>query len=117
MNDVATVKLMTRPSCKSASVVCMKIAKRDKRHATTIHAKERRWAALPPAAMVGLKPDRTTDVSAVLRSAMRRPGQWLDVMRVAADARIARRALLRGRRLLGAGLAFPDFRELELDVA
>jgi len=37
--------------------------------------------------------------------------------RMALDMRIARKALRRGRRLLGAGLGFPYFGELALDVA
>ena len=38
------------------------------------------------------------------------------LMRTAMDARAARAALQRGRRLLGAGLGFPDFGLLERDV-
>jgi len=41
----------------------------------------------------------------------------VDLLRVALDARAARRALLGGRRQLGAGLGFPDFGELQLNVA
>jgi adenosylhomocysteine nucleosidase len=72
---------------------------------------------LPPAALVGLRPDGTPDAGAVLRSLVRRPGQFSALVRTALDARAAHTALLRGRRLLGAGLGFPDFGELELNVA
>lgn len=72
---------------------------------------------LPPAALVGLRPDGTPDAGAVLRSLARRPGQLFTLLRTALDARAAHAALLGGRRLLGAGLGFPDFGELELDVA
>jgi hopanoid-associated phosphorylase len=72
---------------------------------------------LPPAALRGLRPDGTSDAAAVLRSLARHPGQVPALMRTALDAHAARRALLCGRRLLGAGLGFPDFGELLLDVA
>jgi len=47
----------------------------------------------------------------------RAPGQLPLLLRTAIDARTAFRALLRGRRLLGPGLAYPDFTELLLDVS
>lgn len=72
---------------------------------------------LPPAAMVGLRPDGTPDVGAVFRSVLRRPHQLPALARIALDAGIARAALLRGRRQLGAGFGFPNFGELQLDVA
>jgi hopanoid-associated phosphorylase len=62
---------------------------------------------LPPAAMVGLNHDGTPNVRAVLASLMQQPGQFSALMRTALDARIARAALCRGRRLLGARLSFP----------
>jgi adenosylhomocysteine nucleosidase len=64
---------------------------------------------LPPAALVGLRPDGTADVVAVLRSVLQRPSQVPALVRTALDARIARAALRRGCRMLGAGLGFPDF--------
>ena len=64
---------------------------------------------LPPAALVGLRPDGTADVLAVLRSVLQRPSQVPALVRTALDARIARAALRRGCRMLGAGLGFPDF--------
>ncbi len=73
--------------------------------------------SLPPAALVGLRPDGTPDVGAVFRSVVRQPGQLPALVRTARDARIARDALRRGRGLLGAGLSFPYFGELALDVA
>jgi hypothetical protein len=64
---------------------------------------------LPPAALVGLRPDGTADVLAVLRSVLQQPRQVPALVRTALDARIARAALRRGCRMLGAGLGFPDF--------
>jgi adenosylhomocysteine nucleosidase len=72
---------------------------------------------LPPAALVGLRADGTPDAGAVLRSLMRHPSQFATLMHTAMDARAARKALLSGRRLLGTGLGFPDFGELQLNVA
>jgi adenosylhomocysteine nucleosidase len=72
---------------------------------------------LPPAALVGLRPNGTPDAGAVLRSLARQPGQFFTLFRTALDARAAHAALLSGRRLLGAGLGFPDFGKLELNVA
>jgi hypothetical protein len=72
---------------------------------------------LPPAALSGLRADGTSDAASVLRSLARHPGQIPALLHTAVDAYAARRALLRGRRLLGAGLSFPDFGELQLDVA
>ena len=73
--------------------------------------------ALPPAALVGLRPDGTPDVGAVFGSVLRRPTQLPALVQTALDARAARAALRRGRGLLGAGLGFPYFGELALDVA
>jgi adenosylhomocysteine nucleosidase len=66
---------------------------------------------LPPAALVGLRSDGTADVVAVFRSVLEQPGQLPALVRIALDARIAGAALRRGRRMLGAGLGFPDFGE------
>lgn len=71
---------------------------------------------LPPAALVGLRVDGTPDVGAVARSLVQQPGQLPALVRTGLDARIARAALLRGRRLLGAGLGFPNFGELQLNM-
>jgi len=64
---------------------------------------------LPPAALVGLRTDGTADVPAVLRSLLQQPSQLPALVRTALDAWIASAALRRGRRMLGAGLGFPDF--------
>jgi hopanoid-associated phosphorylase len=62
---------------------------------------------LPPAAAIGLRPDGTPDVFAVLRSVWQNPSQLPDLMHTAFDARIAWRALRSGRKQLGVGLGFP----------
>jgi adenosylhomocysteine nucleosidase len=72
---------------------------------------------LPPAALVGLRLDGTPNVGAVLASLVRQPRQLPALARTALDMGIARAALRRGRRLLGPGFGFADFRELALDVA
>jgi hypothetical protein len=64
---------------------------------------------LPPAALVGLRADGTADVGAVFGSVLQQPSQLPTLVRTALDAWIARAALYRGRRLLGAGLGFPHF--------
>lgn len=65
--------------------------------------------ALPPAATTGLRLDGTPDVPGVFRSVCRNPGQIPDLMRIAVDAYIARRALRAGRKRLGEGLGFPYY--------
>lgn len=72
---------------------------------------------LPPAARAAMRRDGRTDVAAVLRSLFLEPKQLPDLMRTAWEAECAFRALLRGHRLLGAGLAGPDLGQLPLDVA
>jgi adenosylhomocysteine nucleosidase len=67
---------------------------------------------LPHAALVAMRADGGVNVAAILRSLAGRPGQLPTLLRLALDARAARAALFRGRRLLGAGLGFPDFAEL-----
>jgi adenosylhomocysteine nucleosidase len=71
---------------------------------------------LPPAALLDLRPDRTPDVVAVIRSLAQRPIQLPALLRTAMDARTARAELRRGRRILGPGFGFPDFSKLQLDV-
>jgi adenosylhomocysteine nucleosidase len=66
-------------------------------------------ACLPPAALVGLRPDGTADIAAVFRSVLKQPGQIPDLVRTALDARVARSALYAGRQMLGAGLGFPQY--------
>jgi adenosylhomocysteine nucleosidase len=57
------------------------------------------------------------DITAMLRSVMRRPRELPALLQTALDARAARATLLRGRQLLGASLGVPDFGEFKLDVA
>ena len=71
---------------------------------------------LPPAALAGLAADGGIRTAAVLASLARAPSQLPSLLRTAIDTRIALRALSRGRRLLGPGLAYPDRGELLLDV-
>jgi hypothetical protein len=47
---------------------------------------------------------------------VQQPGQLPELVRTALDAYIARAALRRGRRLLGAGLSFPYFSSLVVDT-
>ena len=72
---------------------------------------------LPPAASVALTSDGNINSGAVLGSLARAPAQLPSLLRTAIDARTAFRALLRGRRLLGPGLAYPDLGELLFDVS
>ena len=75
------------------------------------------WRALPPVASVALARDGTIRRAVVLRSLTGNPAQFPSVLRTGADARRALRTLSRGRRLLGLGLACPDFSDLLLDVS
>jgi len=68
---------------------------------------------LPPAALIGLRPDGTADIVAVFQSVVQQPSQLPALVRTAFDAGIARAALHRGRRMLGAGLGFPHPRPEE----
>jgi hopanoid-associated phosphorylase len=56
---------------------------------------------IPPAARLGLQPDGTVAIAAVLRSLLRKPSQLPLLFRVSSDAVIAFRALFRGRQQLG----------------
>jgi hopanoid-associated phosphorylase len=64
--------------------------------------------ALPHAAQIGLLPDGTSDLPAVMRSVMGRPRQVAALIRVALDTRTARAALVRARRQLGPGFGLVD---------
>ena len=75
------------------------------------------WRTLPPVASVALARNGKIKRAAVLRSMAGNPAQIPSVLRTAHEARRAFRALSRGRRLLGLGLACPDFSELLLDVS
>jgi adenosylhomocysteine nucleosidase len=50
---------------------------------------------LPPAALVGVRPDGGTDIGAVLRALLRRPGQLPALLRLGSAAGAANRTLLR----------------------
>jgi adenosylhomocysteine nucleosidase len=63
---------------------------------------------LPPAALIGLRPDGTADIPAVFLSVVQKPSQLAALVRTTCDAWIARAALHRGRQMLGAGLGFPN---------
>jgi nucleoside phosphorylase len=71
---------------------------------------------LPAAARHAMRPDGSIDVWSALAGYARAPRDLLGLPRTALDAGIALSALRRGRRRLGAGLGFPDFDELALDV-
>jgi hopanoid-associated phosphorylase len=62
---------------------------------------------LPAAAAVGVRRNGKADVRAVLRSLRRKPRQLPDLVRLAFDTHVARRALLAGRQRLGVGLCCP----------
>lgn len=53
---------------------------------------------LPPAALVGMRPDGRADIAAVLRSLRRRPRQLPGLIRAGLDARVALAALRASRR-------------------
>ena len=72
---------------------------------------------LPPVALVAIAPGGRIRGGAVLGSLTRAPRQIPSLLRTAIDTRTAMRALSRGRRLLGPGLAYPDRGELLLDVS
>jgi len=72
---------------------------------------------LPPAALIQLRPDGKPDIKLVLGSLLRQPAQLPGLLRVAGDARAARKSLRRGRRELGVGLGFPAFRGRPMEAA
>jgi adenosylhomocysteine nucleosidase len=76
---------------------------------------------LPDAALAGMRPDGTTDVTGVLRALAGSPSQVSPLMRVAIDVAVARSALVRSRQLLGqrfgAVLGQPRRRASEAPVA
>jgi hopanoid-associated phosphorylase len=66
------------------------------------------WRSLPKAAMAGLRDDGTTAVLPVLRELARDPLQLGGLLRIAADAGAARKALAAARRvLIESGAFFP----------
>ncbi len=62
--------------------------------------------ALPGSALVGMNPDGSTNVPAVLRALARRPGDLPGLILTAREAGAAMRALVRCRRLLGEFFGF-----------
>jgi adenosylhomocysteine nucleosidase len=64
--------------------------------------------ALPPVALMGMRPDGRADVSGMLRDLMVRPSQLPPLARVAVDAFAARAAMQRVRRLLGPHFGLVD---------
>jgi hypothetical protein len=63
---------------------------------------------IPPAALLGMRPDGRANVSAILRDLMTRPSQLRPLARVAVDALAARAAMHRVRRLLGPHFGLAD---------
>lgn len=63
---------------------------------------------LPPAALMGMRPDGSADIVAVMRDLIARPSQLSRLVRIAVDAFAARAELLRVRRLLGPHFGFAD---------
>jgi adenosylhomocysteine nucleosidase len=61
--------------------------------------------SLPPAALVGMRSDGTSDVGAVLRALAAAPGQLPGLIRLALEARIALVQLKRRRDMLGPAFA------------
>ncbi len=72
---------------------------------------------LPHAALVGMRPDGSVAVGAVLASLARQPRQIPLLVRTALDARAAFSTLFRSREMLSGSLGFGDFRELLFDMA
>lgn len=64
--------------------------------------------ALPPVALLGMRPDGRADISAVLRDLMVRPSQLSPLARIVVDAFTARAAMLRVRRALGPHFGLVD---------
>jgi hypothetical protein len=71
---------------------------------------------LPPAARVGMRRDGRVDMSAVLKSLLAAPWQLPALIRTGLEAELGFRALLRGHRILGPGLAGPNVGKLPLDM-
>ena len=73
--------------------------------------------SLPPAALLGMRPDGGVDLEAVLRSIAGMPGQLPDLMRTAWDAGLALRSLRSVRTLLGPGFGLLDLVTLAAEAA
>lgn len=72
---------------------------------------------VPKSALAGQRGDGSADARAVASALLRRPRDIPAVIRLAFDAWVASRALLRCRRQLGARFAFVDIGHHPLDVA
>ncbi len=72
--------------------------------------------AIPLSAIAGVREDGTTDVTGVMRSLIRRPGDVGDIVRLAGDSRKANKALLGSRKALGPFFGLLDLLELPLNV-
>ena len=73
--------------------------------------------ALPPAALVGMKPDGTMALGAVLASLARNPAQLAALIRTGRDAEKAFQALRRVYDVLArSGIGLADLRQLPLDM-
>lgn len=66
--------------------------------------------SLPQAALVGMRPDGSTDIGAVLRALARRPADLPGLIRTAFDAQAAFRALKSARESVGEQLGFTEHR-------
>ena len=71
---------------------------------------------IPAIALVGMRPDGKTDAAAVIKAVGKEPAQLKALLRLAQDARAARRSLLRSRKALGPFFGLLDARELALDM-
>jgi adenosylhomocysteine nucleosidase len=63
---------------------------------------------IPQAALAGMREDGSTDAMGVLRALTQTPGDLFDLPGVAFNAYVARKALVRARRDLGAGFGLAD---------
>lgn len=64
---------------------------------------------VPPAALIGMRPDGRANVTAVLRDIVLRPSQLCSLARIALDAFAARSAMVRVRRRLGPHFGLVDY--------
>ena len=64
---------------------------------------------VPPAALIGMRPDGRANVAAVLRDVVARPAQLCSLARIALDAFAARSAMVRVRRRLGPHFGLVDY--------
>jgi len=72
--------------------------------------------ALPPAAQLGMRPDGSMDIGAVLRALAADPRQLLALIRTGMEAEKGFSALVHSHHLLGPALGFGELRHHALDV-